>query len=153
MGTATTTPRILFVCLGNICRSPTAEAVLRVMAPDLVVDSAGTGGWHVGDPPHAAAIRAGARRGYDLSPLRGRRLVTTDFDAFDIIVTMDASNTRDTEALRPAGNDTPVMRLLDFAPETRQRDVPDPYYTGDFDGTLDLIEAGCRGLLRWSARD
>jgi len=143
----TTPPRILFVCLGNICRSPTAEAVLRAMDPALNVDSAGTGAWHVGKPPHADAIRAGARRGYDLSGQRARQVTAADFAAFDLIVAMDRANRDDTEALRPAGCDTPVLRLLELAPGVAVRDVPDPYYTGDFDGVLDLIEAGCRGLL------
>lgn len=142
------TPRILFVCLGNICRSPTAEAALRSMAPDLVIDSAGTGGWHVGDPPHGPAIRAGARRGYDLSGLRARQITATDFDRFDMIVVMDSANLRAVESQRPTGCTISVIRLLDMVPETGLSDVPDPYYTGDFDRVLDLITAGCRGLLR-----
>lgn len=142
------TPRILFVCLGNICRSPTAEAVLRSMAPDLVIDSAGTGAWHVGHPPHGPAVRAAARRGHDLSGLRARQVTADDFDRFDMIVTMDRDNLRTVDALRPAGCTTPVLRLLDMVPGAGVSDVPDPYYTGDFDGALDLITAGCRALLR-----
>ena len=145
-------PRILFVCLGNICRSPTAEAVLRSMAPDLTIDSAGTGGWHVGAPPHPPAVRAAGQRGYDMSGLRAHQIMAADFDRFDRIVVMDSDNLRAVEALRPAGNATPVLRLLDMAPETGVADVPDPYYTGDFEGALDLIVAGCRGLLARTAR-
>lgn len=149
---APASPRILFVCLGNICRSPTAEAVLRAMAPDLTVDSAGTGDWHVGNPPHGPAIRAAARRGYDLAGLRARQITAADFDRFDLILVMDDANLRDVEALRPGASTTPVRKLLDHAPEVGATAVPDPYYTGDFDAALDLIEAGCRGVLRVSGR-
>ncbi len=147
------TPRILFVCLGNICRSPTAEAVLRSMAPDIAIDSAGTGGWHVGNPPHPPAVLAAARRGYDMSGLRARQVTTADFDRFDRIVVMDGDNLQAVERLRPGGSATPVQRLLDMAPDTGVRDVPDPYYSGDYDRALDLIEAGCRGLVRVLDRD
>ncbi|MGZ7246478.1 low molecular weight protein-tyrosine-phosphatase, partial [Streptococcus pyogenes] len=82
-GSVSTPPRLLFVCLGNICRSPTAEGVMRALAPDWQIDSAGTGGWHAGEPPHPPAIRAAARRGYDLAPLRARQITRADFDRFD----------------------------------------------------------------------
>ncbi|MCV6584592.1 MAG: low molecular weight phosphotyrosine protein phosphatase [Marinibacterium sp.] len=139
------TTTILFVCLGNICRSPAAEAVLRHHAPDLRIDSAGTSGWHVGEPPYGPMQQAGARRGYDLSPLRARQFAAQDFDRFDLILAMDADNLRTIEALRPAGRDTPVRLLTDYGPE-RADHVPDPYYTRDFDGTLDLIETCVAGL-------
>jgi protein-tyrosine phosphatase len=140
--------RILCVCLGNICRSPTAEAVLRAMASDRVaVDSAGTSGWHIGDPPYGPAIAAAARRGYDLTPLRARAFGGADFGAFDLILAMDRKNLRDIEALRPEGDATPVRLFLDYAPGTVETEVPDPYYTRDFEGALDLIEAAARGLL------
>jgi protein-tyrosine phosphatase len=148
MENTTASPRILCVCLGNICRSPMAEAVLRAMDPALVVDSAGTGAWHLGKQPHPDAVRAGARRGYDLAGQRARRFSAADFDAFDLILVMDDANLRDVTDLRPAGSPTPVQRLLDHAPESGVTAVPDPWYTGDFDGALDLIEAGCRGVLR-----
>lgn len=140
--------RILCVCLGNICRSPTAEAVLRARGGDRIeVDSAGTGGWHLGKPPHGPAIAAGAARGYDLSALRARRFGARDFAAFDLILAMDRQNLADIEALRPPGSATPVRLFLDFAPGVGAAEVPDPYYTGDFDGALDLIEAAAEGLL------
>lgn len=139
--------RVLFVCLGNICRSPSAEAVLRHMAPDLEIDSAGTGNWHVGDAPYGPAIKAGAARGYDLSPLRARQFRPADYDAFDEILVMDHSNFEDVEAQRPAGNTTPVRLFLDYAPDQPVREVPDPYYTRDFDEALDLIEQASRGFL------
>jgi protein-tyrosine phosphatase len=125
-----------------------AEAVLRSMDSGLAVDSAGTGAWHLGDPPHADAIRAGARRGFDLAGQRARRFGAADFDAFEAIFVMDDANLRDVEALRPQGSTTAVSRLLDHARDVGVSAVPDPWYTGDFDGALDLIEAGCRGILR-----
>ncbi len=145
------TTRILAVCLGNICRSPTAEAVLRAIATqaglDLELDSAGTGGWHAGEPPYGPAIRAGAARGYDLAPLRARQVTRADFDRFDLILVMDRANLEDLERLRPAGNATPVRLFLSHAPETGTDEVPDPYYTRRFDEVLDLVEAAARGLV------
>lgn len=140
--------RVLCVCLGNICRSPTAEAVLRHMAPDLILDSAGTSDWHIGNPPYGPAIAAGAARGYDLSSLRARQFVTQDFGRFDLILAMDRRNMADIEALRPHGATTPVRLFLDHAPGHEGLDVPDPYYTRDFDGALDLIERAATGLVQ-----
>ena len=140
--------RVLCVCLGNICRSPTAEAVLRNLAPGLALDSAGTSGWHIGDPPYGPAIEAAARRGYDLTSLRARAFQAEDFERFDLILAMDAQNLRDIEKLRPAGSTTPVRLFLDFTDSHRGQDVPDPYYTRDFDGALDLVERAAAGLLR-----
>lgn len=141
--------RVLCVCLGNICRSPTAEAVLRSLAGDrLTVDSAGTGSWHIGKPPHAPAIAAARARGYDLSGLRARQVSPRDFGAFDLILAMDSQNLADIEALRPPESATPARLFLDYAPETGLSDIPDPYFTGDFEGALDLIEAAARGLLK-----
>lgn len=141
--------RILFVCLGNICRSPAAEAVTRALAGarELTLDSAGTGGWHVGEPPHPPMQRAGRARGYDLSALRARQFNAGDFEGFDLIVAMDPDNVAGIERLRPAGNAVPVILFTDCAPETGAHAVPDPYYTGDYDGALDLIEACARGLI------
>ncbi|MEP2137871.1 MAG: low molecular weight protein-tyrosine-phosphatase [Erythrobacter sp.] len=142
-------PRIMCVCLGNICRSPTAEAVLRQKSgARLKVDSAGTGGWHIGDPPHGPMIKAAAARGYDLHDLRGRKVTKQDFERFDLILAMDEQNKADLEALRPNNNDTPVTLMMSFAPDTGVSEVPDPYYTGDFDHALDLIEAASKGLLQ-----
>ncbi|MGV6848674.1 MAG: low molecular weight protein-tyrosine-phosphatase [Marinibacterium sp.] len=137
--------RILFVCLGNICRSPAAEAVARAKMPGHEFDSAGTSGWHVGDPPYGPMQAAGRVRGYDLSPLRARTFTAADFAAFDLIVGMDDQNVADIEDLRPEGASTPVYLFTDFGPAA-QRGVPDPYYTRDFDGALDLIEACAEGL-------
>jgi protein-tyrosine phosphatase len=137
--------RLLCVCLGNICRSPTAEAVLRATAAarglSVTVDSAGTGGWHLGEPPHPPAIAAAAKRGYDLTPLRARRFGPGDFDSFDLILAMDRANLAEIERQRPAGMSTPARLFLPG------REVPDPYYTGDYGAVLDLIEAGAGSLL------
>jgi protein-tyrosine phosphatase len=139
--------RILFVCLGNICRSPSAHAVARHLAPDWQIDSAGTSDWHVGEPPYGPMQDAARARGIEMGDLRARQFLRGDFDAFDLIVAMDADNLARIEALRPAGHATPVRLFTDFAPELGADHVPDPYYTRDFDGCLDLIEACARGLV------
>ncbi|MBV7408018.1 low molecular weight protein-tyrosine-phosphatase [Maritimibacter sp. DP1N21-5] len=144
---------ILFVCLGNICRSPAAEAVTRAFAQGrgVRVDSAGTSGWHIGEPPYGAMQAAARARGYDMSTLRARQFSTRDFGRFDMIVVMDDENRAEVEALRPAGDGTTVVLFTNFAdvagPFAGADHVPDPYYTRDFDGTLDLIEDCARGLI------
>ena len=144
------THRILIVCLGNICRSPTAEGVFRAIAAAeglaVEIDSAGTGNWHLGKPPYGPAAAAAAARGYDISDLRARQVTPADFDRFDLILAMDDANLAALERLRPAGNATPVALLMKHADEGGHREVPDPYYTREFDAALDLIEAACRGL-------
>ncbi len=140
--------RVLCVCLGNICRSPTAEVVLRELSGNrLVVDSAGTACWQKGNAPYGPAIAAAAMRGYDLSSLKARQFDAEDFQRFDLILAMDTENQDDIEALRPKGNKTPVRLLLEYAPQTGVRDVPDPYFTRDFEQALDLIEAGASGAI------
>lgn len=150
--TGAMTIRVLFVCLGNICRSPTAEGVFRHILrdrPDLnvIVDSAGTSGWHVGEPPYGAMQQAALARGYDLSALRARQFVVADFDRFDLIIAMDDSNVKDIENLRPKGAGTSVVLFTDFAPEAGINHIPDPYYTRDFDQTITLVETASFGLL------
>lgn len=141
--------RILFLCLGNICRSPAAEGVVRQLARDaglaLDLDSAGTGDWHVGEPPYGPMQAAARARGYDLAALRARQLVRADFDRFDLILAMDRQNLRDAARLAPAGARAGLSLFLNG--ETGTEEVPDPYYTRDFDGCLDIIEAGARALL------
>ena len=150
--------RILFVCLGNICRSPTAEGVMRRLVreqgleDEIEIDSAGTGGWHVGAPPDERATEAAARRGTTLEGA-ARRFDPGDFDEFDLILAMDAENRRDLLALAPDEEARAKVRLLrEFDPAARAAgdlDVPDPYYGGDdgFEEVLDLVEAAARGLL------
>lgn len=132
--------RVLCVCLGNICRSPAAEAALRALAPDWTLDSAGTGDWHLGDAPYGPMQAAALVRGLDLSGLRARQVALSDFDRFDLILAMDAQNLADLERLRPSGNAT-ALRLFAV------RDVPDPYYTRDFDGALDMIQSAAVALV------
>jgi protein-tyrosine phosphatase len=140
---------VLFVCLGNICRSPAAEGIFRDMVAArglaVKVDSAGTSDWHVGDPPYGPMQAAARARGVDLSALRGRQVTAEDFHRFDLVIAMDKDNQTNLSRLRPADG-APVHLLLDYAPEAGTEAVPDPYYTRDFEGALDLIEAGCRGL-------
>ena len=149
--------RILFVCLGNICRSPAAEGVLRARAAargiDVTVDSAGTGDWHVGEPPHPPMIAAARARGIDLSRLRGRLVDAEDFRRFDLILGMDADNMARLRAIRPADATATLGAFADHHPDPAVTAVPDPYYTGDFEGTLDLVEAAADGLLDALARD
>jgi len=148
-------PGVLFVCMGNICRSPTAEGVFRHRAERaglldrLVVDSAGTHGYHEGCPPDRRAIIFARRRGYDLTPLRARQLVPNDFQRFDYLLGMDAHNLRAMQSMRPSGHAGYVGRLLEFAPQLGITDVEDPYYGGDrqFEMVLDQIEAAVDGLL------
>jgi len=132
--------RIVFVCLGNICRSPAAEGVMQQLAPSLTLDSAGTGGWHVGDAPYGPMQEAAKARSIDMSQLRARQFKASDFENFDLIVAMDRQNQRDIERLRPAGNQTKVQLFM-------EQDVPDPYYTRDFDAALDIIQQGAVSLL------
>ncbi len=138
--------RVLMVCLGNICRSPAAEVILRDFAAaegkPLEVDSCGTSGWHARQAPYGPMIDAAALRGFELRGLRARKFQREDFAKFDVIVALDTSVQRDVEALRPAGNAVPVQLLSIPGGE-----VPDPYHTRDFDQALDLIETGCRTLL------
>jgi protein-tyrosine phosphatase len=130
------TRRVLFVCLGNICRSPTAEAVFRELlrreAAGLAVDvdSAGTHGYHAGEPPDARAIAAAARRGIDMSDLRARMLEAADFERFDLVLAMDQQNFRRLQRLAPAAYRNRLRLFLDYAPDLGRREVPDPYYGG-----------------------
>ena len=152
---------VLFVCLGNICRSPTAHGVFqhKVSMAGLdhlvAIDSCGTGGWHVGKPPDTRASAAAALRGYDLSELRARQVTARDFEQFGYILAMDDSILEDLQALAPANYRGQLAMLLDFAPGLTGRAVPDPYYGGKhgFDEVLDLVEAASEGLLEAVVRE
>jgi protein-tyrosine phosphatase len=148
--------RIIFVCLGNICRSPTAEGVMRHLANqaglDVVLDSAGTGSWHVGEPPDPRTVRAAKKRGYELDHLRGRQFGLQDFTAFDLIVPMDRSNLDAITRLANlcSGPVPPIRMMRSFDPTSnRDADVPDPYSGGarGFDEVLDICERACAGLI------
>lgn len=148
--------RVLFVCLGNICRSPTAHGVFRQMvenaglADQVLVDSAGTAAWHIGKAPDQRSARHAALRGYDLSPLRARQAVADDFYQFDYVLAMDKENLLNLQQICPAGAPVePRLLLADFAQSFNQLEVPDPYYGGDagFEQVLDLVEDACQGLL------
>jgi low molecular weight protein-tyrosine phosphatase len=150
--------RILFVCMGNICRSPTAEGVMRRLLREegledaVTLDSAGTGGWHAGAPPDERAVAAARARGTTLDG-EARAVTAADFDRFDLLLAMDRENERDLLARAPDDEARAKVRLLrEFDPAsvaTGDLDVPDPYYGGPhgFDHVLDLVEAACRGLL------
>jgi protein-tyrosine phosphatase len=147
--------RVLFVCMGNICRSPTAEAVLREIArresPDLAleVDSAGTHGYHTGSPPDERATLAARRRGYDLRALRARVVEPGDFSRFDLVIAMDEEVRDRLREIVPQAHAARLALFMEFAPALGRRDVPDPYYGGPagFEDVLDLVEEGARGLL------
>lgn len=140
--------RILCVCLGNICRSPMAEGAVRAMGAsaglDLEVDSAGTGAYHIGNPPDPRGLAAASARGYDNSGQRARQVRIGDFDEFDLIVAMDRSNLRNLEAMCPPGARAEI-RLFD--PEGRE--IPDPYYGGpaDYELALDMVEHAADALI------
>ncbi len=147
------TRRILFFCMGNICRSPTAEGVMRAKLAaaglDAEVDSAGTHGYHVGDPPDERSQAHARRRGYDLSLLRARQLVAEDFERFDLVLAMDEANLAHARSLCPPQRRGCLQLLMDYAPHAGSPHVPDPYYGGaaGFDRVLDLVEAACDGLV------
>jgi protein-tyrosine phosphatase len=142
---------ILFVCLGNICRSPTAECIFREKAKisklDIFCDSAGTASWHVGSFPYQPMQLAAKNRGFDISKLRARQIKITDFNEFDLLVVMDQENRSNLQNLCPEQSDK-VHLLTDYSLEDLEYDyVPDPYYTRNFNQTLDIIEASLNGLV------
>jgi protein-tyrosine phosphatase len=146
--------KVLFVCMANICRSPTAEGVFRKMvaagpiAGLVDIDSAGTHGYHEGSPPDPRAIEHAKKRGYDLTPLRARAVSPADFERFDYVIAMDALNRRHLKSICPTRLQNKIELLLDYGGEDDEYEVPDPYQgkPEDFELALDLIEAGCEGL-------
>ncbi len=147
--------KVLFVCLGNICRSPTADGIFveKVKAANLQnrieVDSAGTGDWHIGRAPDKRAQAAALKRGYDLSNLRARQVSAADFEVYDYILAMDNANLNDLRAMKPANYQGQLALFLNYG-DGDEDEVPDPYYGGDagFDHVLDLVEAAADGLLK-----
>jgi len=147
--------KVLFVCMGNICRSPTAHGVFRHLVRQagletlIEIDSAGTHGYHVGAPPDDRAQETARGRGVDIGDLRARRAEVEDFLNYDYILAMDQDNYRGLARICPRGMKDKLMLFMDFAPELRRREVPDPYYGGQqgFEQVFDMVEAAAQGLL------
>jgi protein-tyrosine phosphatase len=147
--------KVLFVCLGNICRSPTADGVLRHLVAQakldnhIYVDSAGTGDWHIGHAPDKRTILTARKRGYDLSVLRARLVEPKDFNEFDYILAMDANNLTNLKRMKPASYKGKLDLFLSFSEQTTYQEVPDPYHgdADDFELVLDLVEDAAQGLL------
>lgn len=147
---------VLFVCLGNICRSPTAHGIFESMVRErglsdrITVDSCGTGDWHIGQAPDRRATEEAAKRGYSLEHLRARQVRYSDFNEFDYIIAMDEQNLADLAAMCPADFSGTLSLFLPFAPDNPVDDVPDPYYGGPegFTVVLDMVEAASEGLLQ-----
>lgn len=147
--------KVLFVCMGNICRSPTAHGVFEQMIReqelegDIYVDSAGTIGFHVGAPPDPRSQQTALSRGVDLSSQQSRKVTASDFEEFDYILAMDSANMGDLESFRPANSSAQLSLLLDYSRHWKGQEVPDPYYGGPrgFEDVFERVEDGCRGLL------
>jgi len=147
---------VLFCCMGNICRSPTAEAVFRAkveeagLAQQIKIDSVGTHDYHIGDPPDARTQRAAKQRGYDMSLLRGRQVEAADFSRFDYVLAMDNANMAILQRLCPASQKDRLGLFLQYAQRHQEREVPDPYYGGadGFEQVLDMVEDAAEGLLQ-----
>ena len=147
--------KVLFVCMGNICRSPTAHGVFRQLVIDenltdiIEIDSAGTHAYHVGNPPDSRAQQTARSRGIDLSDLTARQARSDDFHEFDYVLAMDSDNYHGLRAICPNGMEERLYMFLDFAPTIKSREVPDPYYGGDsgFEKVFDMVDEASRGLL------
>jgi protein-tyrosine phosphatase len=147
--------KVLFVCMGNICRSPTAEGVFRHKVENagldkhIEIDSAGTHAYHVGEPPDGRAQKAALNRGFDLSRQRARRVSNNDFDEFDYVIAMDSSNEDDLQSICAPELSDKIHLFLKFASNTSTTEVPDPYYGGGngFEIVLDLVEDAADGLI------
>lgn len=155
VSTGSSERRVLFVCMGNICRSPTAEGVFRKLVAERAlpfpvhVESAGTHAYHVGHPPDPRAVRAAQERGVDLSSQRARQVTLEDFERFELVLAMDEANREALLELCPVEHRDRIRLLLEFAPQAGRAEVPDPYYGGSngFERVLDLVEEAAAGLL------
>jgi protein-tyrosine phosphatase len=147
--------KVLFICMGNICRSPTAEGVFRNhvqtnnLEHKIKIDSVGTGSWHIGHPPDKRSQEAASQRGYDISNQRSRLINKKDINESDYLLAMDTENILTLKGMITKDKQNKLMRFLEFAPHLNQLDVPDPYYSGltGFELVLDLIEEASKGLL------
>ncbi|MDP1594295.1 MAG: low molecular weight protein-tyrosine-phosphatase [Gallionella sp.] len=147
---------VLFICMGNICRSPTAEAVFRHyveragLSESILIDSAGTHDYHIGEPPDKRTQYAAQQRGYDMSALRGRQVQSADFERFDYVLAMDKANLAILQYLTPRGCKTQAQLFLDYARHHNESEVPDPYYGGvqGFEHVLDMVEDAAQELLQ-----
>lgn len=147
--------RVLFVCLGNICRSPMAEAVFRdlvkkeELSGKIEVDSSGTGDWHVGNEPHKGTRKILDEKKISYQGILARTVQAKDWDDFDYIIAMDEQNIEGLRKIRDNDDTTVIRRLMDFVEQSDVKDVPDPYYTGNFEYTYELVSEGCEQLLNY----
>lgn len=147
--------RVLFVCLGNICRSPMAEAVFRdlvkkeELSGKIEVDSSGTGDWHVGNEPHKGTRKILDEKKISYQGILARTVQAKDWDDFDYIIAMDEQNIEGLRKIRDNDDTTVIRRLMDFVEQSNVKDVPDPYYTGNFEYTYELVSEGCEQLLNY----
>jgi len=148
--------KILFVCTGNICRSPSAEAVLKHLIRQnncedrFEIASAGTHGYHVGDPPDPRAVQQAARRGIDMTGIRAQKVKPSDFDVYDLIIAMDREHMRFLQEMKPFSSKASLRLFTDFMKSPASEDIPDPYYGDEkeFAAVLDMLEEGCAAMVR-----